>query len=134
MPTFILAGLDKGDFGGAGRCRGALGSARVGRDAPLSRGTVFPPAAVAAFTLAVVRPPAGRAAARRAIGAGGPAAAAVLLVTIVFIRVLFLVLGHSLPVPRARHWDLNPPFSSDRLGGERDMIFSNTLNDLLSTQ
>lgn len=117
LPTFIFAGLDKGDLGRPGWSRRDLRSVfRTRWNTPLPRGTVIPPAAAA--TLTIVTPASTCASACSFIGTSATTTT-VVLIAIFLITVLFLVLWHRLPVPWSRNRDLHFPFPTNSLWIDR---------------
>lgn len=115
--TFIFTGLDKGDFGGPGWTGGNLWPAFGSRgNAPLTRGTVIPPAAAA--TLSVLTS-ARTGASTCSFVAASTRTTAVVVVAFFLLAILFLVLWHCLSVPWTRNRDLHLPFPSNSLGKTR---------------
>lgn len=132
LPTFIFAGLDKGDLGRPGWSRRGLWSAiRAWWDAPLPRGTVIPPATVAALTF--VTPASARASACSSVSTLATTITMV-LIAIILITVLFLVLWHCLPVSWPWNRNLHFPFPTDSLGKQFWMLKGENISVSLTSE
>lgn len=123
-PTFIFAGLDKGDLSRPGWSRGGLWSAiRARWHAPFPWGTVISPAAAASLTIMT----SASACAPTCSSIGTLATTTTLFIAIILIAVLFLMLRHRFPVPWPRNRHLNFPFPTDSLGKKWWLLNEQTL-------